>query len=87
MLYKIAIDHSLYLNSANLAISKPIRAFVDELNDILFPEKESYFELFGSIRNKMALLDNYDIDLTVIFTKERKINYNYSIKINDFEYL
>ena len=32
-------------------------------------------------------MQDYDIDLTVIFCKERKINYNQPIKANDLNFL
>jgi hypothetical protein len=35
----------------------------------------------------MGLLHDYDIDLTVIFAKERKINYSQPIKANDLNFL
>ncbi len=35
----------------------------------------------------MGLMEDYDIDLTVIFSKERRINYNQPIKANDLDFL
>jgi hypothetical protein len=83
----MAVESSLYLNQECRSQVKAVNAFVQEIGDILFPKRDQYFELFGSLRSKMALADEFDIDLTVIFSKERRVNYNYPLKANDIEYL
>ncbi len=65
-LEKIAVKNALFFNPAHRQLVSNLMSFIENIKQSFFFDDEFKLDLFGSLRSRLALKDDFDIDLTYV---------------------